>query len=390
MLLMEGLLGPNNEYTWLEEWRNEALSTVFRPAGPQVASQAQEAWRTGTVGGSRLGGNWLTRLARRAFMGHAVAADVAEGEQHVARLRAALHSLHVRVPVVYSDASGPNILAMDVAEGRSLKEVLDVVANGETDEAQKATAWFAVLLLFVIVPLWGKMLLTVGCCHADPHPGNFKVSGIPGLDEVMPQPGMQTPRQLGLLSRLMHGSAAQEAQDGCHNLILWILDWGSCVDLLDNTRCELCRLVLNLASLRAAERCLQEAESDAEASRSVVEATQRVASCIRSLGLQSDDDEVLAALGMALFDPAVASSHPALANGRAQEEFERGFPVNSSLGKVLRVVAILVGICREIEARMNDEAAGRATGGQGQQTFVELFLVELWRPFAEEGLASPA
>jgi len=120
----------------------------------------------------------------------------------------------------------------------------------------------------------------------------------------------------------------------------------------------------------------------------VAEATQTVAACIRTLGLQSEDDEFLAALGMALFDPAVASHHPKLSDGRAEEELGRGFPAGSNVGKVLRVVAILVGICRELEARMNEEAAGRqSASSMEQQPFVELFLVELWRPFAEEGLA---
>jgi len=326
-----------------------------------------------------------------------LADGLAEGEEHVARLRAALRSLRVQVPKVYVEASGPHVLAMAVAEGRSLKEVLDVISQGGEKEAQKAAAWFAALLLFVIVPLWGKMLLVVGCCHADPHPGNFKVDGIPGLEA--PPAATGDTRRPGLWGRLRGGGCPEPEVS---ELSLWVLDWGSCVDLDDDVRKTLCRLLVSLSSLRQARRT-QEGQPGAdrddparEAAATAMEA--EVAACIRALGVQAEEDAFLAALGMALFDPAVATSHPQLRGGRAEEEMGRSFPANSSIGKVLRVVAILVGICREMERRLNNEAAGRVAAARGSgsgeamepandRPFVELFLVELWRPFAEEGLA---
>merc|ERR1719382_2400473 len=104
---------------------------------------------------------------------------------------------------------------MDLAGGRSLKEVLDVVAGGDPDSAQKAAAWFAALLLFVIAPLWGRMLLVVGCCHADPHPGNFRVDGIPGLEEAMPAPiapAASPPPRRGFLGRLVGGGRGSASE----------------------------------------------------------------------------------------------------------------------------------------------------------------------------------
>merc|ERR1711879_191703 len=117
------------------------------------------------------------------------------------------------------------------------------------------------------------------------------------------------------------------------------------------------------------------------------ESTKAAADCVRCLGVQAgpDQDGLLAALGMALFDPSVASSHPELRGGKA-EQLGRSFPAGSGVGKILRVVAILVGICRELEARMNEEAKTRAcvvgdAAGPAEEhrPFVELFLVELWR-----------
>merc|ERR1711870_45552 len=122
------------------------------------------------------------------------------------------------------------------------------------------------------------------------------------------------------------------------------------------------------------------------------ESTKAAADCVRCLGVQAgpDQDGLLAALGMALFDPSVASSHPELRGGKA-EQLGRSFPAGSGVGKILRVVAILVGICRELETRLNDEATERLPQSRAESErspFVDLFLVELWRPFAEEGMGS--
>merc|ERR1712060_821619 len=119
-----------------------------------------------------------------------------------------------------------------------------------------------------------------------------------------------------------------------------------------------------------------------------------VARSMRSLGVEgpqdSDGDAFLAALGMALFDPAAGKRNPHLQGDRL-EQLGRSFPAGSGVGKVLRVVAILVGICRELERRLNDEATERLPQSRAESErspFVDLFLVELWRPFAEEGMGS--
>lgn len=329
----------------------------------------------------------LTRLARRAYGGKALSDGLAEGEEHVARLRSALRRLQVKVPKVLVEASGQRVLAMQLAEGRSLKEVLDVITQSPKEDSEKAAAWFAALLLFVIVPLWGKMLLVVGCCHADPHPGNFKVDGIPGLEEVMPDPH-HAPRRT-FLSRLVCGSTPQVQEVDPEPLTFHILDWGSCVDLEDGMRTSLCRLLRSLGKLRSAQRRLDEVPNDEAARAAQVEGKREAAASIRTLGVEggADQDEFLAALGMALFDPSVAHSHPALRGNKA-EALGRTFSAGSGMGKVLRVVAILVGMCRELERRLNEQVAGRMQAtARGDRPFVELFLVDLWSPFAEEGLA---
>merc|ERR1711957_1140919 len=81
--------------------------------------------------------------------------------------------------------------------------------SGAIPRTQQAAAWFAALLIFVILPLWGKMLLEVGCCHADPHPGNFKVDGIPDLQAV-PE---STPAPKRSLSTAVAGLVRRKTND---------------------------------------------------------------------------------------------------------------------------------------------------------------------------------
>ncbi|CAE8625957.1 unnamed protein product [Polarella glacialis] len=403
---------------WLEEWRDGALLAAFRPAGPSIAGKAQQTWRAAAGSSSSAppaAPGLLTRLGRWCVGGQGLVQGLAEGEEHLARLRQALRRLRVRVPDIYPEVSGPHLLAMELARGRSLKQVLDVAlqeqgrvgaaGDDSTEEAaKKAAAWFAALLLFVIVPLWGKMLLVIGCCHADPHPGNFKVDGIPGLDDLLPPPpGPLRPGGTGLLGRL---SRTKPSPDPANSLApplpritFSVLDWGSCVDLDTDMRQALCQLVISLGDLRRIQsrgsNSSEAGTTDDQAAEA--EAIRTAAASVRQLGLQVGNDHperdaFQAALGMALFDPSVATSHPLLRGAAAQQEMAMGsFPIDSKMGMILRVIAIIVGICRGLEQRLNAEAAERlpsnvvprAAGAEGPTPFVEFFLVELWRPFAE-------
>lgn len=111
--LLEGLLGGSSgDCAWLEEWRDGALSSVLRPAGPAVTGHALKAWHAagasvaGGVAGRGSGARpgLVTRLARQAFGGRAVAETLAAGEEHVNRLRVALRRLQVEVPSVIREA----------------------------------------------------------------------------------------------------------------------------------------------------------------------------------------------------------------------------------------------------------------------------------------------
>eukprot|EP00927_Polykrikos_kofoidii_P049462 TRINITY_DN43505_c0_g1_i1.p1 TRINITY_DN43505_c0_g1~~TRINITY_DN43505_c0_g1_i1.p1 ORF type:complete len:722 (-),score=121.56 TRINITY_DN43505_c0_g1_i1:187-2352(-) len=388
--VIQSLVSPANKCVWLEEWRDGAIGASLRPAGTTAVAQARDVWRSGGVAGA-----WLKHVACRAYGGKELAEDVARGETHVARLRVAIKCLQVRVPKVYAEASGPHVLSMSLAGGRSLKQVLDVASARRGDEAEKAAAWFAALLLFVIVPLWGKMLLVLGCCHADPHPGNFKVDGIPGLDILDDEElaASQPPPKRGLLSRfLCCGGARNQTVEPAPSLTLWVLDWGSCVDLRRDVRSNLCALLVSLGDLRDAQSRLKVDANDAVAGEAMAKATAEAAACIRSLGMQASDekDAFLAAIGMALFDPSTVKGNPIL-KGQKLDDIGSSFAADSGIGKVLRVIAILVGMCRELETQVNQEVAGHApAGGQTadhDRRFVELFLVDLWRPFAEAGLA---
>merc|ERR1711948_238665 len=116
-------------------------------------------------------------------------------------------------------------------------------------------------------------------------------------------------------------------------------------------------------------------------------ASRTVATCMRSLGVEASQDAAgdafLAAVAMTLFDPSSAKDNPHLSPG-CLEDLQQALPAGSGVGKVLRVVAILVGICRELETRLNQElrermpaqAASRigVEGLSDGQPFFELFL----------------
>merc|ERR1719265_1464886 len=110
-------------------------------------------------------------------------------------------------------------------------------------------------------------------------------------------------------------------------MTLWILDWGSCVDLEDDMRKSLCRLVRGLSVLHRVQRSKAAGQEDTATAVAEADATCEVADAVRSLGVRvgegrPDQDAFQAALGMALFDPAVAANNPLL-QGAASEELGR-------------------------------------------------------------------
>merc|ERR1712085_26983 len=87
---------------------------------------------------------------------------------------------------------------------------------------------------------------------------------------------------------------------------LWILDWGSCVDLDDSVRKCLCRLVIGLSDVRSSQQRLRETPDDQSMVALEESATKDVAACMRSLGVEASQDAAgnafLAAVAMTLFD----------------------------------------------------------------------------------------
>ena len=79
----------------------------------------------------------------------------------------------------------------------------------ETSSASKLL--LGVSFITILVPLFGRLLLHEGLCHADPHPGNFKLE-------------------------------PNRNKSGRHTM--WILDWGGVLEVTTRKKLSLCRVIL--------------------------------------------------------------------------------------------------------------------------------------------------
>ena len=82
------------------------------------------------------------------------------------RLRAVLRGFEgVRVPRVYHELCGPNVIVLEYLEGIQVTRTADLVAAGHkpADVARR------------IGDLYGAMIFEIGFFHGDPHPGNLLV-----------------------------------------------------------------------------------------------------------------------------------------------------------------------------------------------------------------------
>merc|ERR1719160_926833 len=173
---------------------------------------------------------------------------------------------------------------MDFAPGKSLKKYLDEALDQSAAAAAREDAqmWFAVLWICVVVPLWGKMLLEVGNCHADPHPGNF---------------------------RFLDGQGAAKGTPPS----FWLLDWGSIIEVPDATRRALCSLIMNLARWRRTAQSNDDQERNTAGTGGPC--VRAVAQTMRELGCRHANDDLLAAIAMSIFDPEVRNTHELLRAG---------------------------------------------------------------------------
>lgn len=341
--LLEGLLGEDCK--WLQEWQNAALTTALKPLEKTglapVAKQASSMWS-----GSRPG---MFQSMRQKVFG------MPEPERRMKTVKETLAKLQIKVPNVWREHSSAHVMCMDLAPGKSLKRYLDEALDESAAVAEREDAqmWFTVLWICVIVPLWGKMLLEVGNCHADPHPGNF---------------------------RFFDGKGAARGTPPS----FWILDWGSIIEVPEATRRSLCSLIMNLARWR---RTVQsEDEQERLTAGPGGPCVRAVAQTMRAIGCKDGpsgpNDDLLAAIAMSIFDPEVRNTHELLrGGGDGQDVFEQSFPTDSLIGKILRIIAILVGVCRSIQSSINLKSTAMHQDAQ-----VDLFLVELWLAFAEEGI----
>lgn len=100
----------------------------------------------------------------------------------------------------------------------------------------------------------------------------------------------------------------------------------------------------------------------------------QVAAALRELGVQGDD-ATLARVAGGLFDPGFRYGEGEGAEQRAHVDIDP----TSTLGHLLRVIAVLVGLCGQLAATVPERAP--------QLGNVDLSLVRLWRPLAQEGLS---
>ncbi|CAD7929538.1 unnamed protein product [Amoebophrya sp. A25] len=386
-------------------------------------------------------------------------------KQQYERVKRSLEKMKIKVPRVLDEFCTKRVLCMEWAPGTSFKELLDrsledlkwresgrdssvdnasltrnastgVASPGQQEEATEvendedhlgselanpsnAGLILAVTFFSILVPLFGRMLMHEGICHADPHPGNFKLSG--------------------------------------RNL--WILDWGTILEVPVRKRRLFSRLVLN--NFRRQKFILQgainehkddntadggEQTSGASASAApdkqqfpssgptgagckenvkamLAELRKSMANDMRSLMPNPEraaelSDEYLEQAACALFDPNIqeADRKMGVMRNRDPNATLQGEDLSEllapPLSQVVRMVAILVGILSQLEEMFAKEleksnakrgtdggsaAEPRATkSGESSATTTDssppssaprqLWLPELWAPLAEEAI----
>lgn len=200
------------------------------------------------------------------------------------------------------------------AMSRAGGQSLHALLAGDANEQRTAVSVFVGLA----VPFIGWLLLCKSSshiAHADPHLGNFRWD------------------------------------DTTHTM--WVLDWGSNVALPPDIRRALCMLVSGIAG----------GAND-----------ETVAQTARSLGIRSDNSSELAKLMRGMMNASAhASARDALNTAALDSILD---DVGDDIVPVVRCLATLGGILKEVQRRVNDE----------HHQNVELSLASLWRPFAEMGL----
>jgi len=183
-------------------------------------------------------------------------------------------------------------------------------------EAEQQTAISVIIGL--VVPFIGWLLLcksTSHLAHVDPHLGNFRWEA--------------------------------------NSQTLWALDWGSNVKLPAEKRCALCALISGIA---------------------LGVDDEIVADAARSLGVRSHSSSELARLMRGLLN---ATAHTAAQDALSDAAMDGVLDsVSDDMAPVVRCLATLGGIMKEVQRLLNEEGHGN----------VELSVASLWLPFAAMGL----
>lgn len=223
----------------------------------------------------------------------------------------------VRIPEPVPGLESQTALAMSRAGGESLHQLL-TGSQGEAGQRDAAAA-----LLTCALPFIGWLLLcksTSHMAHVDPHPGNFRWD-----------------------------TAARE---------MWVLDWGSHVELAEERRQALCLLIVLVA---------QDNTPD-----------DFIASAAQAFGVRSADPGHLALLIRGLLNATRTHSAQDAINTAGVERILDD--VHDDVVPVVRCLATLGGLLQAVQRTIR----------QQQQHDIPLSLASLWAPFAAVGLENQA
>lgn len=311
----------------LEDEQAQAVAAIFVSVGKSEAAVLREfdmlAEATALQMAAELcrpGGEWDVSYVM--WLSRAPVA-LAHAPAHLSSLglgfaaQALARGARVRTPEVLRGLVSGSTLSMSRAGGESLHKLL----NGAHGPGGCREA--AEVLLGCAVPFVGWLLLcksTSHLAHIDPHPGNFRWDA-----------GERT---------------------------LWVLDWGSHINLTVEQRHALCLLI-----------CL--------ASGSEVHAQDdAIADTARAFGIRSDDNAQLSKLVHGILNATANHAAQEALNAATVDHFLSD--VDDAVVPVVRCLATLGGLLKELQRKIRDE----------HHQDVPLSLATVWEPFATMGLAA--